>query len=139
MGVTEKQVRFDGLAIDCDWLALPMNASDLYKRVRETDWHFFWLAEEVVGVGIGTSMQSAAKAALRRCLRRIKAARNLAQVIAVRHRLLFGLHYCEIRLAARHIQFGPILNLTPSVGLVSPTLMLTRSSGSPECSSEAIA
>ena len=129
-----EELRFRGSAIDTDWLALSEDATVLDKRVREADWHFFQLAEDGKGWALAMNKESATNAALCTALKRIRSSRNAAEVVSVRSRSLFGMHFCRIRLAARHIQFGPILHLAPSVGLLSPALSPERASSFPEFS-----
>ena len=106
---------------------------------RDADWHFFRLTEEVRSWALAMSKESACEGALRRALRRIGASRNGAEVVSVRYRSLFGMYFCQFHLGARHIQFGPILHLAPSVGLLSPAFTPERASGFPEFSQEAAA
>lgn len=131
-----QELRIHGSIINADWLALSDDADAVVQRVCDADWHFFRLTEEVKGWALAMSKEAAADAALSRALRRVRASRNAAEVVGVRHRSLFGMHFCQVHLAARHIQLGPILHLAPSVGLLSPTFMPERESGFPVFSQE---
>ena len=134
-----QELRIDGSPINGDWLAPSANADVVDQQVRDAGWHFFRLTAEVRGWALAMSKESACEAALRRALRRIGASRNGAEVVRVRHRSLFGMHFCQVRIGARHIQLGPILHLAPSVGLLSPAFTPERASGVPEFSEEAAA
>jgi hypothetical protein len=134
-----EQLRLCGSIINGDWLAFSGDSSALEKQVRKVDWHFFSLREWVGAWGTGFKKESAVMAALGKALGRIRASRNTAEVTSVRHGSFLGLHYCQIRLAVRHIQFGPILKLAPTVGLISSAFEPKRTPSFQEFPTEAVA
>ena len=134
-----QELRINGSIVDADWLTLSDDADALVQRVWDADWHFFHLTEEVKGSALAISKEAAADAALCQALKRVQASRNTAEVVSVRYRSLFGMHFCQVHLAAWHIQFGPILHLAPSVGLLSPACTRERASGFPVFSEEVAA
>lgn len=120
------QLQLQGQAINADWLALPEDAYVLDKQVRAAGWHFFWLTESVDAWAVGTNKETVANAALRKALEKIAASRNVAEVVNLRHRSLFGLQLCQVRLAVRHIQPEMVLSIAPSVSMISPVAQPER-------------
>ena len=132
-----EQLRIQGNAIDGNWVALESDAGTLDRQIRAAGWHFFWLTEQVEVWAVATNRENAINAALRKALKKIGALRNAAEVVGVHYHSLLGTHYCRVRLAARHIQFGPMLGLTSSVSLISPAFEPERPSSFQEFSREA--
>lgn len=105
------------------WIALNENAHEIERKVRNADWHFFWITDQVEASAFGRRADEVLRSALRRALRRISGRYNAAEVLEVRHQRLFGLHFVRVRVASRHIQREAILGLSESVGLLSPALI----------------
>lgn len=117
-----EQLRILGQTVNGGWLTLPEDAHKVERQVRAEGWHFFRLTEQVQASSFGVGKEVAFEAALRNALRKIGTSRNAAEVISVCHRPLFGLQFCWIRLAVRHIQPDMLFSIAPSVGMISPAL-----------------
>ncbi|HZU10633.1 MAG TPA: hypothetical protein VFA02_12090 [Pseudacidobacterium sp.] len=118
-----EQVHVRGNSLSEHWLALDESAVETDKKVRSAEWHFFWLTHECQGWSLALDPQQALKAALRKAAEKIDRRYNAGEVVRITKRNFLGLYFCKIELAARHIQQGPILGLTETVGIIAPALV----------------
>jgi hypothetical protein len=118
-----EQVHLQGSALSDRWLLLDESAEETDRKVRAAEWHFFWLTHECRGWSLALDQQRAMEAALRKAVEKIDRRYNAGEVVKIARKNFLGLHFCKIQVAARHIQQGPILGLTETVGIVAPSLV----------------
>lgn len=80
------------------------SAHDVDMHTRAQGWHFMWLAPSVDRLAFGMSADSAFRKAMRLSLDDLIGRFNVAELVKVERRSLFGLHSARVRLASRHIQ-----------------------------------
>ena len=115
-----EQLSLQGTRLNSTWLLLEEDAHTLDKYVRAAEWHFFWLSHEVQAWALALDEQAALEAALRKAVGKIDRRYNAAEIIAIKRRKLLGIYFCRVHVSVRHIQPGPILGLTETVGIISP-------------------
>lgn len=115
-----KHMGLSGTLLNQGWMLLSENVHSFDSKVRTADWHFFSITEEKRACAVARRMEDAVARALRRALRRIKGRYNAAEICEIQQWSIAGLSFCRVSVATRHVQYGPILALTESVGLFSP-------------------
>jgi hypothetical protein len=117
-----EQVHLQGSALSDRWLLLEKSAAETDKKIRAAEWHFFWLTHESEGWSVALDPQKAMETAVRKAAEKIDRRYNAGEVVQITKRSFPGLYFCKVKLAARHIQQGPILGLTETVGMIAPSL-----------------
>lgn len=85
-----QQLSVKGDRLQDGWIALSENAHEIDRKVRNADWHFFWITDQFDALAVGRREDEVLMSALRKSLRKINARYNAAEVLEVRHKRLLG-------------------------------------------------
>lgn len=127
--ILPERLSLHGTSLTPAWLLLDEDVDALSERVREAEWHLFFVPQRSSGWSWALDEKDTLEGALCRAVNKVEQRHNAVEITKIKRRRILGMYFCQMEVSSRHIQKGSILGLEEKEERMSSAVMLTAKPG----------